>query len=69
MKGAQNLLVDSGKAGVIGGLCVGLASRFLGRPIGAAVGGVVGGTIVGGEQGKIVCTNAIMDAVTVLVGA
>lgn len=66
MKNVQNLAIDSVKAGAIGGICVGMGSRFLGRPLGSAVGGILAGALIGGTDGHIVAINGIQDAVTVM---
>jgi hypothetical protein len=66
VKNIEGLAIDSIKAGAIGGIAVGMLSRFIGRPAGAAVGGILAGAIIGGTDGHIVAINSIQDAVTVM---
>lgn len=67
VESVKDVGIDSLKAGVIGGLAVGLTSKFLGRVVGAAVGGILAGALIKGTDGRIVAINSIQDAVTVAV--
>lgn len=52
------------KAGVIGGLVLGLTSRIGGgSPIMSLIGGVLAGSMVGGTAGTVVAVNSIMPVV------
>ena len=56
---------DGIRNGVVGGLGVGVASAMLGPILGSIVGGAVAAAMLPEQDGKIVATNAVMDATIV----
>ncbi|MBI4201588.1 MAG: hypothetical protein HY532_00540 [Chloroflexi bacterium] len=48
-------------SGILGGVSVSLGARILGPAMGQFVGGILAGAAVGGEDGRVVTINAVMD--------
>jgi hypothetical protein len=68
VKGTTSLVMETGKAAVIGAILRGLGQRVAGD-IGDAVGGCVAGAIIKGNLGQTVALISVMDATHNLFGA
>jgi hypothetical protein len=57
------------KAGVVGGLVLGLTNTISGgSPIMSMIGGILAGSMVGGTAGTVVAVNSIMPIVAGMMG-